>query len=376
MDKLAKVRTINLEKYRRVIAVSDLHGDYDGFCELLDKVKFTENDALIIVGDILEKGQQSLQLLCKVTEMAEQGNVFLVLGNNDTVLLDWETDEWSYEDVLNYAKRAWGTVIRNMAESLGVSLNTTEDLQELEQLAERQYKEQIDFLKESPYILDTDLAVFVHAGLDPAKTLYKQDVEYCRRTTEYIQKIEETGFYFEKPLVVGHWPSSNYSDVIINVNSYYSEKANVYSIDGGNSMKRWQQINYLVFEDGNVHMEYLDRLKKIRVLEDQNIPDEEQKPMTLIFPNTMVEIRERGEHDSLCYVPYLDRSISVANSRLYHYKGHDYCYDVTEYLLPVKANEIIFYCNEQMPDSDGIEVKRDGIVGMYRGAWEFVKDTE
>lgn len=369
MKEYAKVKTVNLDKYKRVIAVSDLHGDYAGFCELLDNVKFTEEDALVIVGDILEKGHQSLKLLCKVSEMAEQGNVYLVLGNNDTVLLDWETEEWSYEDVLNYAKRAWGTVIREIAETSGVPLETTEDLKKLEILIADQYRKQIKFLKKCPYILDTDLAVFVHAGIDPGKSLYEQDVEYCRRTTQYIQRIAGKGFRFAKPLVVGHWPSSNYSNAIINVNSYFSEQENVYSIDGGNSMKRWQQINYLVFENGNIHKRTLDRLSLVRVLENQ---EANADPMTLIFPNTMVDILERGEQESQCYVPYLDRCISVSNCRLYHYKGHDYCYDITDYLLPVKAGEIISYCNEQMPDSDGIEVKRDGIVGMYRGAWEFV----
>ena len=48
---------------RRIIAVSDIHGNLPFFRALMDKIALTPEDILVLVGDILEKGQESLALL-------------------------------------------------------------------------------------------------------------------------------------------------------------------------------------------------------------------------------------------------------------------------------------------------------------------------
>ena len=59
----ARVRYERLTQYKRVIALSDIHGDFDGFHGLLQALRFSPEDALVIVGDIVEKGPNSLKLL-------------------------------------------------------------------------------------------------------------------------------------------------------------------------------------------------------------------------------------------------------------------------------------------------------------------------
>ena len=51
-----RIQQIDLNKYARTIITSDIHGDYDGFMAMLQQVNLTYDDALIIVGDIFEKG--------------------------------------------------------------------------------------------------------------------------------------------------------------------------------------------------------------------------------------------------------------------------------------------------------------------------------
>ena len=69
--------------------VSDIHGDNRGFLAMLRQTGFCQQDALVIVGDILEKGKESLELLRSVMRCAEKGNVYMTAGNNDTIFSEW-----------------------------------------------------------------------------------------------------------------------------------------------------------------------------------------------------------------------------------------------------------------------------------------------
>ena len=52
---IARIRKVSLPEKSRILAVSDIHGELDYFKGLLEKIGFGAGDALIIVGDMLEK---------------------------------------------------------------------------------------------------------------------------------------------------------------------------------------------------------------------------------------------------------------------------------------------------------------------------------
>ena len=55
---------VNFEEGKRIIVVSDIHGDLTTFKNLLNKCEYNENeDYLIILGDILEKGNEILDTI-------------------------------------------------------------------------------------------------------------------------------------------------------------------------------------------------------------------------------------------------------------------------------------------------------------------------
>ena len=71
---------------QRVLIVSDIHAHKDLFARLLEKARYTPNeDILIILGDMLEKGPQNLETLRFVKQLAENENVYPLIGNVD----DW-----------------------------------------------------------------------------------------------------------------------------------------------------------------------------------------------------------------------------------------------------------------------------------------------
>jgi CubicO group peptidase (beta-lactamase class C family) len=64
--------------------VSDLHGNHAAFQNLLKKINFTEDDILYVVGDIVDYGEYSMDLLCEISMMP---NVYAVVGEHDRTAL-------------------------------------------------------------------------------------------------------------------------------------------------------------------------------------------------------------------------------------------------------------------------------------------------
>ncbi len=63
-----------------IYAVADLHGSLDKFNKLLKEIKFTDNDIMYVVGDIVDYGEKSMELLC---ELSMRYNVIPILGDHD-----------------------------------------------------------------------------------------------------------------------------------------------------------------------------------------------------------------------------------------------------------------------------------------------------
>lgn len=60
--------------------MSDLHGQYEKYLKMLETIHFTNNDDLYILGDVVDRGPQSAELLY---DMSMRMNVFPILGNHD-----------------------------------------------------------------------------------------------------------------------------------------------------------------------------------------------------------------------------------------------------------------------------------------------------
>ena len=63
-----------------IYAVSDLHGCYDKYRNMLEKIHFSETDTLYILGDVVDRGDGSIRIL---QDMAARRNVIPIKGNHD-----------------------------------------------------------------------------------------------------------------------------------------------------------------------------------------------------------------------------------------------------------------------------------------------------
>ena len=60
--------------------VSDLHGSFDKFKKLLKEIKFTDDDVMYVLGDIVDYGDESIELLC---DLSMRFNIIPIVGDHD-----------------------------------------------------------------------------------------------------------------------------------------------------------------------------------------------------------------------------------------------------------------------------------------------------
>ena len=63
-----------------IYVMSDLHGCYDKYIKMLEKIEFNENDTLYVLGDVVDRGPDGIKILL---DMCERKNVIFLHGNHD-----------------------------------------------------------------------------------------------------------------------------------------------------------------------------------------------------------------------------------------------------------------------------------------------------
>ena len=87
--------------------IADIHGHKDELDEMLAKISFCDEDELYILGDILDKGPKSAEMLLWATEEAGE-NIHFLMGNHEDmakVVLERDPEGlccFRYEDVWRY----------------------------------------------------------------------------------------------------------------------------------------------------------------------------------------------------------------------------------------------------------------------------------
>ncbi len=67
-----------------IYVMSDIHGRYDEYKEMLAKINFSEDDSLFILGDAVDRGPKSMEILL---DMCYAPNIFPIMGNHDVIAL-------------------------------------------------------------------------------------------------------------------------------------------------------------------------------------------------------------------------------------------------------------------------------------------------
>ena len=65
--------------------MSDLHGRFDKYEEMLEKIAFSASDSLYIIGDVIDRNPGGVKLL---RDIMGRSNVILLKGNHEQMCLD------------------------------------------------------------------------------------------------------------------------------------------------------------------------------------------------------------------------------------------------------------------------------------------------
>lgn len=64
--------------------MSDIHGEYGKYIVMLEKISFSDEDILYVVGDVVDRGAEPVKIL---QDMMSRTNVYPLMGNHDLTAL-------------------------------------------------------------------------------------------------------------------------------------------------------------------------------------------------------------------------------------------------------------------------------------------------
>ena len=216
-EEKIKIKKINENDYNKIFVISDLHGQYDLFLKLLEKINLKREDLLVIMGDICDRGEKSYEIYMKCMKMMKLGyNLKFILGNHEDMLLEDLENDYPLRYETEYSIYRHSKYFENKTMTEWHQENFFDEIRWL-----------VKWLKNCPLIIYGNKNIFVHAGLDLQTKLEKQERETVLWTREEFWIDEESMLeeYRSKNIYFGHTP---------NINGRISEKTDkIWDIDCG-----------------------------------------------------------------------------------------------------------------------------------------------
>ena len=357
-----RIEVYNPPPGKRLLVISDIHGNVPYFEGVLRKAGFSSRDELIIDGDFLEKGPESLRMLRILMELHHRGNTHVLCGNCD----DWYDiyrPEWRQEDdekVLQYMLWRKSGLLWDMCNAAGIDPFEMDDFTAAKAQLRRAFPAEWDFLRDLPHALETERFVFVHAGMRPDKPLKAHSVEELTKVEHFLTLDRR----FSKWVVVGHWPVVLYGTDRVCANPILDRDKRIASIDGGCVLKDDGQLNCLIIphrDSEDLDFVAYDPFPEKTVLDDQA---EGVRSYYIRWGDSTVQVLARGEEFSRCRHVRTGYEMDILTKYLFTDNPVTDCNDCTDYILPLRRGDRVRVIEET---SRGCLVKHKGVTGWYRG---------
>lgn len=350
-----------LDNDRRIIVVSDILGNYEAFVRLLEKAKYTREDYLILLGNLVERGTESLRTLRYIMELAKNRRVFAVTGDMDLLSREIFRADRNNE-LLQYVLRNH-SIVRDMCAELGIRLTPEVNMHSIKLELREVYAEELEFLQCLPHVIETPKFVFAHAQIMPGE-IEEMEPRDVYRAEAFLSK----GFSFDRYVVVGHWPTLRYKEYKRNANPIINKTRHIICVDGGMTVLRDGQMNALIIpncESEDFSFVCVDEFPKKKALNSQNAGMERH---LIQAPDNRVKILKVS--GDMCYCRHEKTEKNYWIPKVFLTQAADgtcYTEDYTDYQLKVTFEDVVSVVLET---SRGTLVKRDGVTGWYYGMLE------
>jgi serine/threonine protein phosphatase 1 len=165
---------------RRII-IGDIHGYYQGLMRLLEEIAPTPEDQIYFLGDLIDRGPQSAQ----VVEFVKQNNYRCLLGNHELMLLNVVGNNFNSNQI-----------IQSWLFSGGQATITSYQAAQIPQ-------DHLEWFKNLPIYMDLGDVWLTHAGVDPNKPVTEQTADdLCWIRDEFHSM--ELPYFTNKLIIVGH----------------------------------------------------------------------------------------------------------------------------------------------------------------------------
>jgi len=359
----AVIERWELPSERRILVISDVHGNLPYLRGLLEKTRYCADDVLILLGDLLEKGRCSLDTLRYVTALARTRTVRLVCGNCDW----WRPLMYEVGPVdgnLWYINNKPYCLARQMCAELGIAVTPDMDYFAMRDAITGHYREEFAFLDAAPQVLETAHYTFVHGGL-PEGDPSGWDAWQCMKYDHFMT----TPRRFDKWVIVGHWPVMLYHEDIVDANPVFDREKKIISIDGGCVLKDDGQLNALIIpRDGSEDFSVVsyDPFPAARVCADQAAS---ARSYYIRWGDAAVDVLRRGAEFSRIRHRRTGYEMDVLTKYLRETDDGTIVNDCTDYVLPLRAGDTVSVVETS---SRGYFVKHNGVSGWYFGALELL----
>ncbi len=165
----------------RRIVIGDVHGHYKGLMTLLDEVAPGADDQVYFLGDLIDRGPQSAQ----VVEFVKEGSYQCLLGNHEQLLIESFPDGQIFAPALQAWLQSGGRATVASYGDAGILLD------------------HIEWMRSLPTYLDLGDLWLVHAGVHPGLPLEQQTShEFCWIREEFHSSPQP--YFANKLIITGH----------------------------------------------------------------------------------------------------------------------------------------------------------------------------
>lgn len=203
----------------RKFVISDIHGCSLTFEALLDKIELTKNDELIVLGDYINRGKRSKEVIDKIMDLSKNGyNLICLRGNHEDMIFDAiELEEWPHGE-------------EETLRSFGIT-----HLKNLNSKYMNWFKNLLPYYK-------TENFIFVHAGLNFKYKNPFQDIQSMRWIIDWYKDIDYS-WLKNRYIIHGHKiiEKNEIEKMLLNI-----ETTKILNIDNGCFIKNEENFGNLI----------------------------------------------------------------------------------------------------------------------------------
>lgn len=184
--------------------ISDVHGCFDKYQAMLEKIHFCDDDTLYALGDVIDRRPDGVKIL---RDMALRPNVVPLLGNHEfmaAMCLPWLLSEITEESLARLDEARVGALQDWMNNGGSPTLRA------LGALSQEERQDILDYLREFSLYEEVEVGghsfVLVHAGLghfSPDRPLE----DYTLEELLFYRPGVDTAYWPDRTVIFGHTPT-------------------------------------------------------------------------------------------------------------------------------------------------------------------------